>query len=168
MGSRLPLLHSPSSSSPPSSMVLGEPFRSVFYDNRYTLPRLTILIRMRKPTVMLLPLITTKKPEWVSCMPYTVRVKACGLPCIMLTQRRSWSVLRAVGLNPVLYNEALVLPLLLFTWARGHQCSSGNGDIPFQNTRRRVFSFSLSRERLAELYCRVFAGDWTTPRGGRG
>ena len=86
--------------------------------------------------VMSPPSTKTKKSEWAFYMPYTVSVKTYGPMGIVLTPRRSWSVLRAVGLNAVLHDEALVLSLLLFTWDRSHQCSSGNGDIPFQNTGR--------------------------------
>ena len=85
---------------------------------------------------MLLPSITTRKPEWVFYMPLMVRVKTHGLLSITLTQTRSWSVLRAAGFDTVFHHEALVLPLLLLAWRRIHQCNPGDGDIPFQNTRR--------------------------------
>lgn len=44
---------------------------------------------------------------------------------------RSRSVLRTVGLDPILYHEALVIPLPLFVGYCGHQRSSGNGGISF-------------------------------------
>ena len=82
--------------------------------------------------MVMLPLsITTKKSEWVFYTPYTVRVKIFGLLTVMLTLRRSWSVFCAIGLDPVLNHEALVLSLLLFAWNRGFQCSSSSGNISF-------------------------------------
>lgn len=98
---------------------------------------------------MSLPSITTKKFEWVFYMLYTVRVETRSLLRTMLTSRRSRSILCAIGIDPVLYNEALVLPLLLFTWPRNRQCNSSNGDISFQNTRRWVFTLSPGRGCLA-------------------
>lgn len=84
---------------------------------------------------MLPPLIITKRFEWVFCMPYTVSVGTFNLLGFVFTSTRSRSFLRTIGLDPLLYNEALVLPLLLFAGHCGHQCSPGNGGVSFQNTR---------------------------------
>ena len=117
--------------------------------------------------VMSPPSTTTKKREWVFYTPYTVRVKASGLLNV-LTSRRSWSALRAVGVDPVLYHETLVLSLLLFTRPLSHLRGSRNGSVSSQNTRGWVSLFSGDRARLT-LPCRMFVGDWTTSgrRGGK-
>lgn len=88
------------------------------------------------------PLITTKRFEWAFFMPYTVSVGTCDPPNFVFTPIRSRSVLCTVGLDPVFYHEALVLPLPFFVGHCGHQRSSCDGDISFQNTRGWIFRLS--------------------------
>ena len=86
------------------------------------------------------PLITTKRSEWVFYMPYMVSASISDLPSSTFTPIRSRGVLRTVGLDPVLYHEALVLPLFIFVGHCGRQRTSCNGGVSFQNTRGWVSS----------------------------
>lgn len=96
---------------------------------------LTVFSRMHRRMGTLPPSIITKKSEWEFYTPYTVRMGSSSLLSISFTPNRSRSVLRTVGLDPVLYHEALVLSLPQFAVHCDHQRGSGNSGISFQNTR---------------------------------
>lgn len=121
---------------------------------------------MHKRTDMSPLLITTKRLEWVFCMPYTVRRETSGLLSAALTSNRTRSVLCTVGLDPVLHHETLVFPLPLLVRHRDHQRSSSNNCISFQNSSR-YFPFLSQHSKLDWVRCRMLARDRATAgRGG--